>query len=110
MNESPLEDDVPVLTITEMQLDSDKTDMDAKIWHSLPCSNEMDSVALLLQRFQMCQPEEMKDYRPQKTTSCLKKQTTPTVGACSILWGSWDSSINIIKNDNRSERPEYIVH
>lgn len=51
MVESPLEDYLPVLKITETQPECQKTETDANIWHSLPDHDKMDTVKPTLLEF-----------------------------------------------------------
>lgn len=42
VDESPVEDDVLVFIITEAQPEREKIQTDAKIWHGLPCNDQME--------------------------------------------------------------------
>lgn len=80
MNGAPLEDDVPVLMITEAQLEGRRTETDTKILHSIPCDDGMNTEkSALPEILQMSDGTVNKE--PLTTRNSVTLQTIdPTVG------------------------------
>lgn len=109
MNESPLEDKVGVLTISQAQQLREKTQTDANIWNSFPRKEgfyvvkpAMPYVLLVLDGMDKESPPRTSKFRPDSVI-------TLTVGKLQSV-GRLDPCTHTIRMDSRSDGPKRMVH
>lgn len=85
---SPLDNDLPVLMISNVHPEGWNTKPDSKTWYSLPLDDSADVIILVYPRFYRSKADLTKSSPLQQAKSWLNRRRNTTAEKLRVLWAS----------------------